>query len=678
LRLPATPQTSWGINFNWYIPHRNEDVFWRAVPKDRQAWASYFGELVELPPVRPAINLELLPYASVRGTVDEAAPTPPSHRALAGFEAGLDAKLRPLPGLVINATVNPDFGQVEADPAFVNLTAFEVTLDEKRPFFIENNSLFANQEANYFYSRRIGGLPLRLPDYDTIDLPPAVRILGAVAAGGYVEAKTQIAAIAAVTDETHATAILNNRREDLIVSPLTLWGAGRVVHQLDDTKVIGATATIVERALGGTGLDTLLDQTAAMGAVNATLRTADNEWELYPWFALSGVFGTAAAITTIEETSAHYFQRPGQTYLHLDTTAHRMLGYNTGAYVNKRSGMYTGDVGFQIKSPGWEINDVGVLMQADVIDFSSDLYRNVTVPTKNLYSWGTGISIDQSLLFDGERKPLSMTGNVHGTLPSLWAGALIANFTVPGVYPDPTRGGPAMHIDYQSSASVNIGSPSGRANQLNASFQVLQSPTWDRGITASVTAATRVVPALRLDLIPSLTMIENQRQYVATVTGEQGGEQTYGTRYVMGHIHRHELALQLRATLSLSPDLVITVFAQPFLSSGRYDQIGELISGATGDVRWYDTAVHDGASRTIADGTHVFSVDEPDYTVASLRSTAVLRWEFRPGSTLYIAWQQERGGIPTTVATPLHSAIGDAFTQSAIHTLAVKLSWWFG
>jgi len=207
---------------------------------------------------------------------------------------------------------------------------------------------------------------------------------------------------------------------------------------------------------------------------------------------------------------------------------------------------------------------------------------------------------------------------------------------------------------------------------------VLESPTWDRGITANITAATRLTPQLRLDLIPSLTMIENQRQYVATVTGEDGGEQTFGTRYVMGHIHRHELALQLRATLSLSPDLVITVFAQPFLSSGRYDQIGELISGATGDVRWYDTAVHDGASRTIADGTHTFSVDEPDYTVASLRSTAVLRWEFRPGSTLYIAWQQDRGGSASTIATPLHSAIGDAFTQSAIHTLAVKLSWWFG
>ncbi|HEX7700088.1 MAG TPA: DUF5916 domain-containing protein, partial [Kofleriaceae bacterium] len=476
LRLPSEPATSWGINFDWYLPRRNEDVFWRAVPKDMQAWASYFGELVQLPPVHPGVNLELLPYAAIRGQINEAAATPPAHRMLAGFEAGLDAKLSPLPGLVINATVNPDFAQVEADPAFVNLTAFEVTLAEKRPFFIENNSLFANQESNYFYSRRIGGLPVRLPTYDTIDLPSAVRILGAAAAGGYVEAKTQIAAIAAVTDETHAAAIVDGRRQDLIVSPLTFWSAGRIVHQLDDTKVIGATATFVQRALRGTGLDALLDQTSFAAQTSSTLRTADNMWELYPWFALSGVFGTAAAIETIEETSAHYFQRPDQTYLHLDTTAHRMLGYNTGAYVTKRSGMYTGDIGFQLKSPGFEINDVGVLSQADVIDFSTDLARQVTEPTKHLYSWGTNLSIDQAFLFNGDRKPASFTGFLHGTLPSLWAAALSANYTTPGIFPDLTRGGPAMHVDWMSNAGVSVGSPSGRTNQLTATFQVLESP----------------------------------------------------------------------------------------------------------------------------------------------------------------------------------------------------------
>jgi hypothetical protein len=677
VRLPREPATSWGINFDWYLPRRNEDVFWRAVPKDRQAWASYFGELVELPPVHPGVNLELLPYVAVRGTVDESAPAPPAHRLLAGLEAGLDAKLRPLPGFVINATINPDFGQVEADPAFVNLTAFEVTLPEKRPFFVENNSLLVISEANYFYSRRIGGLPVRLPDYDAIELSQPVRILGAVEAAGYVEAKTQVAALAAVTDQTSADAIVAGRREQLVVSPLSLFTAGRVQHQIA-ASWIGASATFVDRSLAGTGLDALLDERAFFGQADADFRTDDGEWELYPWAGISGVFGSAAAITTIEETSAHYFQRPDQTYLHLDTTAHGLTGWDAGLYGGKRSGMYQGSLSISVISPGFELNDLGVLRQADAIDLQGELIRNVTTPTEHLYAWSSQLDVDQAIMFDGTRKPLFLNETVRATAPNLWSAAVTGNFGTPGVYPDTTRGGPDMHTDYQALAALNISSPYGRSNQINATVQVQQSRTQDRGLQVNVVAATRVAPALRLDLIPSLTLIENQRQYVATVTDEGGGDGTYGARYIFGHIHRHELALQLRATLALSPDLVITVFAQPFLSSGRYDQIGELISGATGDVRWYDTAVHDGTSRTIADGTHTFSVAEPDYTVASLRSTAVLRWEFRPGSTLYIAWQQDRGGIPTTVATPLHSTIGDAFTHSAIHTLAMKLSWWFG
>jgi hypothetical protein len=677
VRLPSIPAKSWGINFDWYLPRRNEDVFWRAVPKDKSAWASYFGELVGLPPIHPHVSLELLPYVAARGTIDEVKPAAPFHRALAGFEAGLDAKLRPLPGLVINATVNPDFGQVEADPAFVNLTAYEVTLPEKRPFFVENNNLFHNYEANYFYSRRIGGLPTRLPGYDSIDLPQQVRILGAAAAGGYVEANTQIAALAAVTDEASAAAIINGRRTELAVSPLTLWGATRVEHQVSAASVVGFTGTLVERALGGTGLDQLLNQSAGYALLDAILRTDDGEWELFPWIGGSGVFGTAGSITTIEETSTHYYQRPDQTYLHLDTTAHGLLGWNGGAYVTKRSGKYNGNVGIGIESPGFELNDIGVLHEADGIDLQTELDRNVTEPTKSLYAWGTGLFAEQEWTFGGDRRPATLNYHATATLPNLWSGSIGLNGYTPGDVPDLTRGGPLMRVGWAERVGWNVASPSGRANQLVISGDVLHSEQLDDGFDVTVSAATRVIPELRLDVAPSLTIIENHRQYLDTVPDPSATE-TYGARYIFGHIHRREAAVQVRATLALSPDLVITVFAQPFVSVGKYDQIGELALAGTDQVRWYATAVHDPALRTIVDRGSGFSIAEPDYTVASLRSTAVLRWEFRPGSTLYIAWQQDRGGATSTFSQPLHSALKGPFDQAAIHTLAVKLSYWFG
>jgi hypothetical protein len=679
LRLPREPATSWGINFNWYIPHRQEDVFWRAVPPDQKAWASYFGELVGLPPVSPGLALELLPYAASRLVIDEAPGDHGrlAHRWRAGFDAGLDAKLRPLPGLTISATINPDFAQVDADPAFVNLTAFEVHLPEKRPFFVENNSLFANTVGGYFYSRRIGGLPLALPSADAIDLPPEVRILGAIAAGGYVEARTQIAAVAAVTDEASADAIVAGRKTELVVSPLTAWGAARVEHQVG-TSVFSGVATLAERALGGTGLSGLLPQTAITASTDARLRTKDSRYELTPFAGVSSLSGTPEAIAAVEQRSAHYFQRPDDPRLHVDTTAHHLLGWDAGLYGAKRAGLWQGEVSGEAQSPGFDLNDVGAFNSADDLDAYVAVTRTETTPTKHVFAWQVGSSAFAEWNLGGLRKPVALAATGGVTFASFSQVGATLNVSTPGDSDDLTRGGPVMHTGIASSLAVNASTPGGRVTQLSGGVSALVSPTLDQGLNASATLTARVVPALRLDLSPSLSIVETHRQYVATVTDGGGGGTTYGARYLFGHLARKEAALQLRATWSLSPDMVITVYAQPFVSVGRYDALGELAAAGSGDVRWYDQTSHLTDTRAISDGGDAFVIAEPDYSFASLRSTAVLRWEPAPGSTLFIVWQQQRGGAATSIAQPLHGAVPEVFTQSAIHTIAIKLSYWFG
>jgi hypothetical protein len=339
--------------------------------------------------------------------------------------------------------------------------------------------------------------------------------------------------------------------------------------------------------------------------------------------------------------------------------------------------MYNGNAGISFESPGLELNDIGVLHQSDGIDIQTELDRSVTEPTKSLYSWQTGLFAEQEWTFGGDRRPASLNYHLSAILPSLWGGAIGVNGYSAGDVPDLTRGGPLMKVGWEEKVIVDVFSPSGRSNQFDVTAQVMHSEQLDNGFNVTVTAATRVIPELRIDVVPSLTILENHRQYLDTVADPTATE-TFGARYVFGHIHRREAAVQLRATLALSPDLVITMYAQPFVSVGKYDQIGELARAGTDEVRWYDTAVHDPALRTIVDGGSAFSIAEPDYTVASLRSTAVLRWEFRPGSTLYIAWQQDRGGATSTFSRPLHSALRGPFDEAAIHTLAVKLTYWFG
>src|SRR5689334_21643191 len=280
LRLPATPQATWGINFNWYVPRRNEDVFWRAVPPDRTAWASWFGELTELPRIERRLGFELLPYATSRLTIDESPTDPLSHRTAIGIDAGLDAKFRPLPGLAVVATINPDFGQVDVDPAVVNLTAFEIRLPEKRPFFIENAPLFSDAGGAYFYSRRIGGPPHILPVVDELVLPTQVRILGAATAGGFVADHTQIAVLGALTDSADADARIGTSTQRLAIAPLTGWAAARVEHQVG-ASVLGATATAVERDLApGSQLAALLPRTALVSGGDARLRSDDGAYDV--------------------------------------------------------------------------------------------------------------------------------------------------------------------------------------------------------------------------------------------------------------------------------------------------------------------------------------------------------------------------------------------------------------
>lgn len=664
LRLPKEPVDSWGIDFDWYIPHRNEDVFWRAVPPDRTAWASYFGQLVALPAVHQGVGVEMLPY--VAGSVG----------ATDAVNGGVDVKLHPLPGLVVSATVNPDFGQVDADPAIVNLTAYEISLPEKRPFFVENNSLLSNSAGPYFYSRRIGGLPrggTTLPAYDDVTIPSQIRILGATAVGGYIAPRTQIAALGAVTEETHVDEADGT---PIVVSPLTGWFAGRLEQQTG-ASVIGVTATAVERRLDGTGLEGLLARSALVGSIDARLRDAAGSYELFPYATVSTLAGTAAAITTIEQQPQHYFQRPDETEQHLDTTARHLTGMEAGVQGTKRAGFWQGELGGDLQTPGLEVNDFGLFQSADDIDIYGDFGPIQTRPGDHLLSWGAYMGFSEQWNFAGVRKPLEIRGDVKATALNFWNGSLFAAVQLPGTSDDITRGGPLMDLGWASEIIATASTPNGRAKQLSASFEADLSPTLRRGVLASMSLSARLRPNVRLDVGPSLKAIASRRQYVTTIDDDSNAD-TFGSRYVFGSISQREAAIDLRATWSLSPDLVFTLYAQPFASVGRYDDLGELVAASSGQVRSYGPTVHrmDG-TRSIADGMQHFTIAEPDFTVVALRSTAVLRWELKPGSTLFVVWQQSRGGAGETVAHPLHDVVGDVVNGPAVHTVAVKLSYWF-
>ena len=678
LRYPRAAVQTWGVDFNRYIPHRQEDVFWIAVPKTVTAWASWFGELRGLTDLRQARRVELIPYLSLGADLDEAPTGELGRTARPLGNAGLDARIGLGSGLTLAATINPDFGQVEADPAIVNLSAYEVTLPEKRPFFIEGSRIFTTAGHNYFYSRRIGGLPPVDVAADEVRLPAQARILGAAKLTGRLTPRTSVGALAAVTDAETAPVVVAGARGRLAVAPLTGWGVARVERELDDSgSTAGATVTTVVRDLADPTLAAQLARVAVAGGADVRLRPAHGAYEVRLDAGGSALAGDAAAITSIATSSTHYFQRPDQPHVHLDPGATALRGWHADLTAARRAGTWRWDGGLNVESPGLDLNDAGVLMSADDIDWWAELTRRETEPTCHYHAWSATAGAAGGWSFGGVRKPGDawLSGSV--TLPSFASVGAGVTLHYPGLLDDETRGGPLMAYDGGVTANASASGVPNRPTTWSAAV----TATWSRtGATGgSAQAALTMLPGqrLRLSLTPRVSWWRFGRQYVDTIADAGGGADTYGARYLFATLEQRELAAQLRASLALTPDLALDAYVEPFASVGRYTGLGELAAARTSDLRRYGDYDRGAGAITVRDGGASFTIDDPDFTAVSLRSTVVLRWEIRPGSVLYAVWQQNRSRDDAGFARPGIPPLTRPFTAPGEHVVAVKLSWWW-
>jgi len=666
LRFPDRERQVWGVNLNRYMPQNNEDVFWIIVPKNTVAWASQFGELVGIEQIKPSRRLELLPYVAADATltssslVDQDDPFA-SETDLDG-RAGVDLKMGLGPNLTLDATFNPDFGQVEADPAVVNLSAFETLFAERRPFFVEGNQIFSGLGPNYFYSRRIGAPPRGEPDADYADIRDATRILGAAKVTGRLRSGLSLGALGAVTQETNADTydLATGARGNEMVEPLTGYSVLRLQQELGrDASLVGLTFTSANRHFpSGEDLALQLARQAYTGGLDWRLRLGGGVYEINGYAGGSVVNGRAAAIERIQTSSAHYFQRPDQDHVTLDPTQRTMSGWTAGLGGGKRSGHWRAQVFQSFESPGLELNDTGTLMSADDISFQGSGAYIEDSPGSWYRSYSAGMWLWDEWNFGGVRKPGS-TG-INGALSFHNYMAANAGFELlfPGQSDDETRGGPLMEIGGGFSVNASVGTGySGTRWRWNVAGAYASQETGDTGWYAA--ASTTVTPQdrIKLDLSAHVTRVERARQYIDTLPG--GRPETYDLSYVFGTVRLAELAAQLRVQLAVTPNLSMELYAEPFASSGDYTSFGELAEPGGRELLPYDYG------------------DDPDFTVLSLRSTFVMRWEFLPGSTLYLVWQQSRADELTTGARVSVADLGDAIDAPGSHTLALKLAYWW-
>jgi len=686
LRFNAEQDLRWGMNIQRFRPTVEEEDVWVLVPRTVRAWSSRFGDLEGIREVRETHRVELLPYVAGGATLDgnrDLANPFDDGRNLAG-RVGADLKMGLGPNLTLDATINPDFGQVEADPAEVNLTAFETRFSEKRPFFVEGASLFNIGHPNFYYSRRIGARPAGPASDDFVDYPTASTILGAAKITGRLPSKTSIGLLTAAVDEEFAGMASRGAADtrEVRVAPRAFHTVGRVLQEFGRSgSTAGLFLNYMHRGLAEDDpLASLLSRNALALGGNTLLRFKGGEYEARASGGWSYVGGEAPAIERFQRASAHYAQRPDRDYAVLDPSLTALKGASVQANFDRVSGTHwLWGASTKIDTSGFETNDIAQLNGADGFLNNANIRYRETRPGRVFRAW----SISTDVSRDSTLRGLLQTGRLRSSLSLTWANfwttsvALARDMATQSV--SLTRGGPLMGRGPGWTVTASVGSRSSSATRVSASTTLRTNEDGASVARLSGSVSVRPGPRWQLSVTPLFERVTEPQQYISTLTG--GRPETYNGRYIFAFIDRGTMSMQYRLGLTLKPDMNLDVYAEPFAASGHYYDYGELLAPGSRERLSYGAQgttvdVQPDGGRVVKAGGSTFTLRNRDFKTLSFRSNVVLRWEWRAGSTLYIVWQQNRSG---SEAVGDFANIGDAFRSVTVpgkNTFVVKTSLW--
>ncbi len=722
IRYPAgdSPEP-WGVNFYRRRLRSNEETQFALISRLQRGHVSQFGVLDGMDIGRAGRRVELRPYAL--GSTSSR-PVDPGNPFTDGREttarAGVDVRYGLGAQFTLDATVNPDFGQVEADPAVVNLSAFETFFDERRPFFVEDAKIFdfalSGHDNRVFYSRRIGRSPHGgAPDTATYaDVPDAVNILGAAKLTGRTGGGLSVGALGALTnDETGAAWYASSgATQRFLVEPRTGYGVVRLRQDFNGgASTIGAIGTLLARDLPAGGAFNDLPRTASAAGIDWEHQWNDRTWAFFGYLAGSRVAGDSLAMLRIQRSSTHYFQRPDARRLRVDSSATSMTGYDWRMTLEKRRGEHwTGSVWAAEVSPGFEINDLGFSSRQEVLDGGFRVQYREIRPGRLFRSYNASLSSSHNYSHDllddvwssdaWRRTHVSGSVSVNGnaTLLSYWR--LDANL---GYNPErmdrtATRGGPLMLHPASVNARLGFDSDSRKPVTIgpNLSFErSAKGAGWRTqvGVDVGFRPSSRV--AIRLG--PQWSRSRTGAQYV-TATDTLPFAPTYGSRYLFGDLVRRELSLETRVDATFSPTLSLQLYLQPLISSGDYRSYKQFLAPETYRFETFGEGTYDASGavprcaggRTClgpddtrlvdfdGNGSVDYSFGERDFNVRSLRGNAVLRWEYRPGSTIFLVWQRRQSDRVTTGAFDLGRDVDALWRAPAENVFLVKARYWIG
>ncbi|MCW5518925.1 carbohydrate binding family 9 domain-containing protein [Aureitalea sp. L0-47] len=672
LRFGNDEEQVWGIQSTRRYFGNEERSLWQPFPPNPPGWVSEFGELRGIKGIKPQKQLEIQPYTVAQLDTYEAQPGNPFRDGNdSRLTGGLDAKIGITNDLTLDLTINPDFGQVDADPGAVALDGFEIFFQERRPFFVENKNVFdfrvGGGADNVFFSRRIGRTPQGFTTADEskgefADIPNFTTILGAAKFSGKTKNGWAIGLLESITNKEFAEIELNTDREVLnnldelgepreeVVEPLTNYLVARAQKDFNDNNsFIGGIITATNRRMEER-LD-FLRESAYTGGIDFRHNWKERKYYATGKFTFSNVNGSPEAIERTQTSLTHLFQRVDAGHVDVDPLRTSLSGTGGSFEIGGRSddGKWRYNTGGNFRSPELELNDIGFLRQADQLT----QYINVRRLWNNSTSWyrQANIGVNQFTQYDFEGNYNRIQYEVNGYVNwknNWWSEVGFGH--KPRIFTNTfLRGGPRWRfsdenfvflfsgMDGRKKFNMHAGIVRSMAQQDNFSFERYVLRFFYQPLNS-----------LSLSLINEFEVNPNKTQYVS--------EQAFnGTpRYILGEIENESLSTTLRVNYNINPNLTIQYYGQPFIFKAKFSNFNYANQSEAEDlnerVTWYE-------NEQISFEDDVYSVDEdmdgntdytfsnPDFAFVQFRSNLVVRWEYIPGSEIFLVWSQGITGL---------------------------------
>jgi len=689
----------WGLEIARVLFRNNETDFWQHIPADAPGLIHMMGELTGLEQIKPRKILDITPYGVAKAETFKAKPGNPflEKGRLSRLNGGLDAKIGITNNMTMDLTINPDFGQVEADPSVVNLSAYETFFSEKRPFFIEGNNItnfgiglgdgdIGND--NLFYSRRIGRRPQGYPSLEDgwyADIPTVTTILGAAKITGKTKNGLSLGFIEAVTAEEKAEIDNEGERTFETVEPFTNYFVGRIQRDFNDGKtIIGGIFTGTNRDLDQ-NLGAFMHKSAYTGGIDFTQYFKDKNWMFNLNTAFSNVTGTKEAIELTQKSSARYFQRPDNSAAEFDPDRTSLFGSGGRMQFGKLNGHWNFMGALLWKTPGFETNDLGYIREADKILAILWAGYNQWEPKWIYRRYNINFDFYSVHNFGGDWESKGFETNANIGFKNFWNAWTGGNISTSDISTGILRGGPAMKLP--GNVSGRIGFSTDNRKKLGFEFYTSANQgfkNYSSSFNTGVEISYKPTNYLVVSLGPGYSKSFSELQFITRLNVDDND------RYIFASIDRETINASLRVNLNLSPDLTLQYWGQPFIASGMYydhKYITDPIADSYGDRFWtYSTEqiteeIDHFAIDEDIDGTIDYTIDKRDFNVQEFLSNLVIRWEYSPGSSVYLVWSQTRSGFNDTGQLKYFDDLGDLFDhdENKPHNIfLIKFSYRFG